>query len=211
MMKNLLRIDASARQEGSVSREVADAFEAKWLSDNKGATVTVRDVALESVEHIRGVTIQGFYTPKEQFTPELEAATALSDSLIRELQEADTLLISTPIYNFSVPSSLKAWIDQVTRIGVTFGYDPAKGLFGLVNGKKAVVIAAMGLPYKDTPLADMDYLRPYLKGWLNFIGITDVEIIAVESTSAGAEVLAANKQEALEHIHGQSVENQVTA
>ena len=202
-MPNLLRIDASARREASVSREIADAFESKWRSDNPSGTVTVRDLAKTPVEHIREKTIQGFYTPKEQFTSELEDATALSDELITELMEADTLLIGTPIYNFTVPSSLKAWIDQVTRIGVTFGFDPERGLYGLVTGKKAVVVAALGLPYQDTPLQEQDYLRTYLKMWLNFLGIDKVEIIAVEGTSVGDDIAAESKAAALKHIHRQ--------
>ena len=200
-MANLLRIDASARREASVSREVADAFEAEWRSGNPGGGVDVRDLATTPVEHIREETIRGFYTPREQFTPDLEDATALSDELIRELTKADTLLISTPIYNFTVPSSLKAWIDQVTRIGVTFGFDAERGLYGLVEGKSAVIVAALGLSYADTPLQQKDYLRTYLTMWLNFLGVTAVDIITVEGTSVGDDVLAQNKAAALERIH----------
>ena len=204
-MPNLLRIDASARREASVSREVTDAFESKWRNDNPGGTVTVRDLAKTPVEHIREKTIQGFYTPREQFTSELEDATAFSDELIAELIEADTLLIGTPIYNFTVPSSLKAWIDQVTRIGVTFSFSPEHGLYGLVKGKKAVVVAALGLSYQNTPLQEQDYLRTYLKMWLNFLGIDEVEVIAVEGTSVGDDIAAKNKAAALQHIHHQVV------
>lgn len=203
-MATLLRIDASARRDASVSREVADAFEARWRSEYPGGEVLRRDLAEEPVEHIREKTIQGFYTPKEQFTLDLEAATALSDRLIAELMRADTLLISTPIYNFTVPSSLKAWIDQVTRIGVTFGFNPEQGLYGLVEGKNAVVIAALGLPYANTPLQEKDHLRTYLEMWLSFLGIRDVEVIAVEGTSVGEDVLAQNKAAALRRVHGEA-------
>lgn len=204
-METLLRIDASARRDASVSREVADAFEVRWCSEHPSGEVIRRDLAEKPIEHIREKTIQGFYTPKEQFTPELEAATALSDQLIAELMRADTLLISTPIYNFTVPSSLKAWIDQVTRIGVTFGFNPERGLYGLVEGKNAVVIAALGLPYADTPLQEKDHLRTYLEMWLNFLGISDVEVIAVEGTSVSGDVLAQNKAAALRLIRGEAV------
>lgn len=204
-MSTLLRIDASARFEASVSREVAEAFETRWRADHPNGLVIRRDLAKTPVEHIREETIRGFYTPEEQFTAELEAATALSDELIAELTEADTLLVSTPIYNFTVPSSLKAWIDQVTRIGVTFGFDPERGLYGLVEGKRAVVVAALGLPYQDTPLQQKDHLRTYLTMWLNFLGISEVEVIAVEGTSVGEDVLVQNKDAALQLIRGEAV------
>lgn len=199
-MATLLRIDASSRADASVSRELSDAFVERWQQSHPNGNVIKRDVARYPVEHIREETVTGFYTPKENFTPELATATALSDSLIAELNAADTLVISTPIYNWSVPSALKAWIDQVTRVGVTFGYEPKSGLFGMIEGKKAVVLAAMGLPYQGSPLADFDFLRPYLSKWLNFLGITDVEIVAVEQTSADPEAFTANKQAALKRI-----------
>ena len=199
-MSVLLRLDTSPRQGASVSRELADAAEAKWLREHPEGTVIRRDLAGEPIEHIRAITIQGFYTPEEQVTSDLKAATKLSDELIAELNGADTLLISTPIYNFSVPSSLKAWIDQVTRIGVTFGFEPDKGLFGLAKTEKAIVVAALGLPYAGTPLQNMDFLRPYLVGWLNFMGIEEVEVIAAENTSADADVAQRSKQVALDQL-----------
>lgn len=199
-MPTLLRIDASARGDESVSRELSQAFVNKWQADNPEGKVIVRDVAKYPLEHIRPETVTGFYTPKENFTPELTTATSLSDSLIAELMAAGTLLISTPIYNWGVPSSLKAWIDQVTRVGVTFGFEPERGLFGMVEGKKAVVLAAMGLPYTGAPLAEFDFLRPYLTKWLNFLGFEDVEIIAVEQTSADPDAFASNKKSAMEQI-----------
>ena len=132
-MTTLLRTDASARGSASVSRELSSAYVKKWQQNHPNGTVIVRDVARAPVEHIREETVTGFYTPQENFTSELRAVTSLSDSLIAELNAADTLLISTPIYTWSVPSSLKAWIDQVTRVGVTFGCDPERGLFGMVE------------------------------------------------------------------------------
>lgn len=201
-MATLLRIDASSRGDASVSRELSDAFVKNWCQDPPGGNVIARDVARSPIEHIREETVTGFYTPKQNFTPELATATSLSDSLIAELKAADTLLISTPIYNWSVPSALKAWIDQVTRVGVTFGFEPERGLFGMVKDKNAVVLAAMGLPYADSPLTDFDFLRPYLTKWLNFLGFEDIEIIAVEQTSADPEAFSANKKAALEHIQG---------
>jgi len=123
---------------------------------------------------------------------------------ISSAMSADTLLISTPISNFTVPSSLKAWIDQVTRIGVTFGFNPEQGLYGLVEGKNAVVIAAFGLPYANTPLQEKDFLRTHLEMWLNFLGIRDVEVIAVEGTSVGEDVLAQNRAAALRRVHGEA-------
>src|SRR5262245_46329995 len=118
----LLRIDASARTEGSHSRTLADGVQARWLKAHPHGRVIRRDLAVAPQAHIEAATIQGFYTPPEQMTPELRAATAQSDELIAELKAAHTVLIAAPIYNFSIPSSLKAWIDQVVRIGHTFAY-----------------------------------------------------------------------------------------
>jgi len=191
----LLRVDASARNEGSTTRRLADGVQARWSARHAGGRVQRRDLALDPVPHIAAATIQGFYTPPEQMSVELRRATAQSDALIAELKAAHTVLISAPIYNFSIPSSLKAWIDHVVRIGHTFAYD--NGDFrGLVKGPRAVLALAYGAGGYGGALAQMDHLRPYLTSLLSFIGITQIEVIAVEATTADADTVARNVQAA---------------
>ncbi|SDZ43963.1 FMN-dependent NADH-azoreductase [Jannaschia faecimaris] len=137
-MPNILRIDSSARSEGSVPRDLLDRLEARL-----DGTVTRRDVGGKALPQITGSWVASNFTPSDQRTAEQEAALAQSDALIAELKAADTLLIGLPIYNFSVPGSLKAWIDLICRAGVTFKY-AENGPIGLLEGKRAIVAVASG-------------------------------------------------------------------
>jgi FMN-dependent NADH-azoreductase len=198
-MARLLRIDASSRTQGSHSREMADFFENQWLAQGTSNEVVVRDLVKNPIPHIEATTITGFYTPKEQQDETLKAALALSDELIQELFSADVLLISTPMYNFSIPSALKAYIDQIIRIGYTFSFDEA-GFTGLVTGKKAYVITAAGAVYSNPALAGLNFLEPYLKTLLNFLGITTTEFIPLEGTTIDENAFANSKQAAMNKI-----------
>jgi FMN-dependent NADH-azoreductase len=142
-MTRLLRIDSSSRLEGSHSRELADYFQNTWCKKYPDDQVIDRDIVKNPVPHIADLTIAGFYTPQAQQTEAMKQAIALSDELIEELQSADVLLLSVSMYNFSVPSSLKAWIDQIVRIGRTFDYD-GTNFTELVSVKRAYVICAYG-------------------------------------------------------------------
>ncbi len=179
----LLRLDASSRHQGSVSRRLADSIETRWRAAHPGGTVQYRDLASARLPHIDSETIAGYYTPEAEMTPSLRAATALSDALIAELKAAHTVLIASPLYNFSLPSALKAWIDQIVRIGHTFSYDKCQFAV-LVAGPRAVLALAYGASGYQGPLAAMDHLRPYLTQLLPFIGIQDVRVIAAEATTA---------------------------
>jgi FMN-dependent NADH-azoreductase len=196
----LLRIDASARHEGSHSRQLGDLVESAWRARHAGGRVLLRDLAAEPLPHIDAATITGYYTPPDQLTPSLRAATALSDRLISELQSAHTLLITSPMYNFSVPSALKAWVDQVVRIGHTFAYEG--GAFrGLVTRPRAVLTLSYGAPgYAAGPMASMDHLQPYLASLLGFLGITQVDVVSVEATTADADTVAAQAAAARRRI-----------
>lgn len=181
----LLRIDASARSNGSYCRRIADAAQRAWQHAHPHGRIRHRDLAREPLPHIEDATIQGYYAPPDTMTPELRAATALSDTLIAELKSAHTVLIASPIYNFSMPSSLKAWIDQIVRIGHTFAYDDGQ-FRGLVQGPRAVLALSYGAGGYQGPLAQMDHLRPYLTALLGFIGIADVRVLATEATTGEA-------------------------
>jgi FMN-dependent NADH-azoreductase len=190
----LLRIDASSRHEGSHSRAVADDIIAALRASHPGLAVTTRDLALSPVEHIRTATIAGFYTPTESMTAELKDAVALSDAIISEVEAADVILVATPMYNFSIPSALKAWIDQLMRINKTFSYD-GKSFGGLLSGKKAYVAVAYGAGgyVGNGPFASADFVTPYLRFLLGFMGISDVTFIPVETTTGGPDIVAAER------------------
>ncbi len=199
-MTSLLRIDASSRLQGSHSRDLADAFEAAWRSRYPGQPIVRRDLAANPIGHIRQDTIAGFYAPPEGIDGVLTRALALSDELIAELNDADTVLIATPMYNFSIPSALKAWIDQIVRINQTFAYD-GTNFTGLVKAKRVVVTAAFGAAGYGDAMAAADFLTPYLKFLFGFLGVADVTVIAVEATTAEAKTISRNTDRAKDAIH----------
>lgn len=192
-MTHILRIDSSSRVEGSHSRELADYFQTAWLKKNPDDRVIVRDVVKNPVPHIADLTIAGFYTPPEQQTETMKKAIALSDELIEELQSADVLLLSVPMYNFSVPSALKAWIDQIVRIGQTFAYD-GTNFTGLVTVKRAYVICAYGASgYTDGgAFSAFNFLEPYLKGLLSFLGIDEIQFFNLQATTGDESIVIDN-------------------
>ena len=191
-MTRILRIDSSSRFEGSHSRELADYFQAAWLEKYPQDEIVVRDVVKTPLPHISDTTIAGFYTPDEQKTPEIKQAIALSDELIEELQSSEVLLISVPIYNFSVPSALKAWIDQVVRPNHTFAYD-GTNFTGLVKVKRAYVICAYGSSgYVNGEFASFNFLQPYLKSLFGFIGISEIEFFHLQGTTGDEATVTEN-------------------
>lgn len=170
-MKHILHIDASAHLTTGLSRAAA----AKLAAD-VGGTVTHRDVAATPLPFIDGAWADARLTDPAMRSAEDSERLILSDTLIAELQGADTIIIAAPIYNFAAPASLKAWMDLVARPGVTFTYTP-EGPKGLLTGKKAIlVISSGGVPVGS----DVDFLTSHLKFFLGFIGITDVEVHAAK-------------------------------
>ncbi len=199
-MTTLLRIDASARTSGSHSRTLANLLEAEWLKAHPGGKVVNRDLVDPVIPQIEDKTIQGYYTPADQMTDELKNATALSDQLIAEVMAADSLLIATPMYNFSLPASLKAWIDQIVRIGVTFGYDAEKGLHGLLENKTAYLVTVAGAQFAGTEIAAMDHLVPYLKTVLGFIDFNKIEVVSMEGTTLDEETFKSIREHAQQSV-----------
>ncbi|MBX3736297.1 MAG: NAD(P)H-dependent oxidoreductase [Candidatus Didemnitutus sp.] len=196
--RRILRIDSSARTVGSHSRALADHFQQAWQQHFPQDNFVVRDLAKTPVPHIVADTITGFYTPAHQLTPDLTQATALSDSLIAELATAEIVIVSAPIYNFSIPSALKAWIDQIVRIGRTFAYD-GKSFTGLLKTKRVYLLTSYGAGGYGAGggLAAFDHLTPYLKLLFGFLGVADVRVIPVEATTADAATVEANMKAAL--------------
>ncbi len=146
------------------------------------AKVVVRDLAANPPPHVGLPFITGMYAPPEHRTPEQAQAIALSDALINELFAADTILIAVPMHNFTLPSTLKAWIDHVARAGRTFNYG-AHGPEGLLKGKRAILVLARGGVYSSGPTKPLDFQEPYLHAILGFLGITDVSVVRIEGAA----------------------------
>ncbi len=181
-MPTLLHLDASPL-ETSISRELARAFVAAWKSSHPDGTVLYRDLAAVTPAPISQSWVQAAFTPADSRTAEQKALLAPSDELIHELETADEIVIGVPMHNFSVPASLKLWIDQIVRSGRTFAYG-ASGPQGLLTGKKATLLVATGGFYAPgSPTAAFDFGEPYLKAVLGFIGLTDVHTVAVAGVS----------------------------
>ncbi|MDC0672546.1 FMN-dependent NADH-azoreductase [Nannocystis radixulma] len=186
-MKTLLRIDASARQRGSCSRQLADCFQARWAARHPGGRVVVRDLAQSPVPHLDGATMAvfcGIPAPAEAAPP---AGVALSDALIAELRAADHLLLACPMYNLGLPSPLKAYVDHVVRRGHTFVVEDGR-FVGLLGHTSATLVATRGAIASPT-LAD-DFQIPYLRALLAFIGIDRVEVIAADGMAQEEAVRA---------------------
>lgn len=193
-MKTLLRIDSSSRLQGSHTRDIGDYIERIWCQNFPGGVVSRRNVSDGSIPFLSQDTIEGFYTNTEQMTPSLRQATALSDTLIDELQAADTLLVTVPIYNFGPPAALKAWIDMIVRIGRTFSYED--GAFkGLTQTRRAIVVCAYGAEgyLAGEPFAAANFLQPYLSFLFAFLGIDDVRFISIQATTADEEAVRKRK------------------
>ena len=180
---NILQINSSARSENSQSSRLAGAVVEQLLTARPHAKVAVRDLSRTPHPALDEAALAALFAPAPQRTPEQAARVAQDDALIAELFEADVLVLGVPMYNFGVPGQLKNWIDAVARAGVTFRYT-AQGPEGLVKGKKAYVALTRGGVYRNTPA---DTQVPYMKNFLSFIGITDVEFIYAEGLAMGPE------------------------
>ena len=179
MTTNILRIDGSARREGSVSRDLLDRITARFGTDTK---VVTRDLA-NALPLINEEWVGANFTPADARTDAQNTALELSDSLIGEIKAADVLVIGLPVYNFGVPAALKAWIDQISRAGVTFQYTE-NGPEGLLTGKRAIVAMASGGTQMGS---EIDFATGYLRFILGFIGITDVEFVNADRLAMDAE------------------------
>ena len=185
-MTTLLHITVSPRGDHSISRQLGAAAVSEWEERNPGGRVIERDLAKKSLSFIDSEWLAGAYAPPEKHTDGHKKALATSDELTSELQQADEIILDTPMYNFAIPAALKAWIDHVVRAGKTFRYT-ATGPEGLLASKKikAVVIIASGGKYTGDPgLAALDYEAPYLRFILGFMGITDVRFVQAGGTAA---------------------------
>jgi len=184
-MTKVLYVSSSPRA-GSYSSSVADRVIDELKKTHPGATVTIRDLARDPLPHIDADYVQATRTAEGPQTDVQRAIVARSDALVDELLAADIIVIAAPMYNFSIPSTLKAWIDYVCRAGRTFSYGE-KGSEGLAKGKRAIIINARGGIYSSGPAQALEHQSSYLRGVLGFIGITDVETIDIEGVGLGPD------------------------
>ncbi|AMY67788.1 FMN-dependent NADH-azoreductase [Frigidibacter mobilis] len=181
-MTNILRLDASIKPAGSVSRRLTDRILARLTAAHPAASVTSRDLAA-GLPAIDAAWIGAIFTPAEARTPEQAAIAAVSDTLIAEIKAADVLVIGLPIYNFGTPASLKTWFDHVARKGETFTYTEA-GPQGLLTGKRAIIaLSSDGTRFGS----EIDFASGYVRHMLGFLGITDVDFVAADAMVFGPE------------------------
>jgi FMN-dependent NADH-azoreductase len=180
----LLRIDSSARRR-SISRHLADRFVEAWKKANPAGEVIERDLAITHLPHITDEWTLAAYSDLAALTPAQREVLSVSETLIEELMAADTIVIGAPMYNLTVSAPLKAWIDQVVRVGRTVHLG-ANGHEGVVKGKKVFVLTSRGGSFRPgTPTAQYDHQEPYLRHILGFIGLTDVTFIHAENQKPG--------------------------
>src|ERR1700730_5084027 len=193
--KKLLRIDSSARSS-SITRQLTAKFVEEWKKNHPAGEVVQRDLATTVLPHITD-DWAGAHLDPSQLTPAQRSYLATSDQLIEELQAADTIVIGAPMYNFAIPSSLKAWIDQIVRMGKTIGYG-ASGSRGLLANKRVIVVTARAGAYrKGNPAVKFDFQEDYLRHSFGFIGLTDVTFINAENQwreEAGPRLAAAAEE-----------------
>jgi FMN-dependent NADH-azoreductase len=196
-MTTLLQINASINTDDGQSSQIANQFVAAFHKRNPEAKIVVRNVAAaEPVPHLNAERFGAFITRAEERSAAQHAVVAYSDALINELKEADVIVLGLPMYNFGVPSQLKAYFDHIARAGVTFKYTE-KGPVGQLTGKKVYVFAARGGLYAGTP---MDTQTSYVRDFLRFLGMTDVEFIYAEGLAISPESREAGLAKALAEI-----------
>jgi FMN-dependent NADH-azoreductase len=184
-MPTLLHLDSSPL-ETSITRELTREYAKTWKNSNPDGVVIYRDLATNAPQPLDAAWIQSAYTPEANRTPEQNATLALSDELIAELEQADEYVIGVAMHNFSSPSVLKLWVDQIVRRGRTFVYSEG-GPQGLLQGKKATILVASGGVYESgTPAGALNFVDPYLKMIFGFIGVTDVTFV---TASGAAQVM----------------------
>ena len=174
-MTKLLVVETSPRGDQSISRHMTRRFVTEWQAAHPDGTVVERDLAETDLPFVNAPWLQAYFTPSEQHSPEMKETLRVSDELVGEILAADHILIATPVYNYNIPASLKAWVDHIVRKGMTLGFDGK----GLVTGKTATVLIASGGIYTEgSPIRDRDIATQYMRLVLEVIGITDVTVVA---------------------------------
>ncbi|PWC86602.1 FMN-dependent NADH-azoreductase [Azospirillum sp. TSH100] len=198
----ILHIDSSILGSGSLTRDLSAAVVAEILARHPAAEVSRRDVVETEIRHLDGAIAAGFRpTGFGDFDDATLAEHGVSEMLVSEFLASDILVIGAPMYNFSVSSQLKAWMDRIAQAGRTFKYTE-KGPVGLSGGKRVIVVSARGGFYADGPLARMDFQESYLRAFFGFLGITDVHVVRAEGASKGDAVRSEGLERARAAIAG---------
>jgi len=194
-MTTILNIKSSSNLQGSVTRQIGPVAVERLKAQYPDAKIIERDLVKTSIPHVSPQFVSAMFSGQND-----APALALSQKLIDEVLASDIIVLEVPMYNFGIPSALKAWIDHVVRAGKTFRYGAA-GPEGLAKGKKAIIVLGRGGVYSEGPMKTMDYQEPYLRMILGFIGITDVETIVIEGVALGPEKAAAALAGARQRAH----------
>ena len=194
-MKTLLQINSGIFSDHSQSTSLANNFAEQFLQKNSGSEVIVRDLINEPVAHLDASIVMAFAADADERTPEQKHIVAQSDALIAEIEAADAIVLGVPMYNFSIPSQLKAYFDQLARAGVSFQYTET-GPKGLLKDKPVYVLAARGGIHKDQP---SDSQSSFVKTFFGFLGLHNVQFIYAEGLNMGDEA----KAQAIAGAHGQ--------
>ena len=200
-MKTVLSINSSIFGDNSQSRQLSKQLLERITKTNPSVKIVERDLAKNPLPHLNGEQFSAFITPPEQRTDAQKALAGQSDDLVKEISDADTVVLALPMYNFGIPSQLKSYFDNLARAGITFKYT-ATGPVGLLTGKKAIVLATRGGFYFGT---DKDTQTKYVKDFLGFIGITDVEFIYAEGLAISPEQKTKSLEQAGEIIEAMSL------
>ena len=189
-MGSLLFVTSSLMGDKSQSRQLAADYVAQVRAATPGLKVVERHLTPETIPHISMDLLGGLGASAGTLTPAQSAAVQLADGIIEEVEAADTIVLAAPMYNFSIPSTLKAWLDHLARAGRTFRYT-ANGPDGQLKGKKVIVVVSRGGFYAgESPAKGFDFQEPYLRAFFGFLGITDVNFVQIEGQAIGPDVAA---------------------
>lgn len=199
-MKKILNITSSPRGAASSSIQLAGVVIDQLKAAHPDAVVETIDLVSLHWPHLEESHLSSFFTPAEKHSQQDKAAIRHSDDMIRAIQDADILVIGAPMYNFNIHSTLKAWIDHIVRSGHTFKVGEA-GAEGLIKGKKVYLVISSGWVYSDGPMKSHDFIEPYLRFILGFIGLTDISVFRAEGLLApGLKETAMEKAVAAVHV-----------
>ncbi|MDR3481862.1 MAG: NAD(P)H-dependent oxidoreductase [Burkholderiaceae bacterium] len=196
----LLHLDASVLNENSASRVLTAEIVQKLRAKHADLQVTYRDLAADAPAHLSAEILGTRFAPADQWNPLQTAEAALTETLLEEFLGADIVVIGAPMYNFSIPTQLKAWIDRIAQVGRTFRYGE-NGPVGLAGGKKVIIGSSRGGAYSTSEqMRAMDFQEDYLKVVLGFVGVTDVTIVRAEGLAMGPEARSKSMGDAHQQI-----------
>lgn len=189
MSRTILHIESSPLGERSITRKLGAKVLAQLKAQTPDLKVITRDLAAEPLPHLNGAILAGYFTPADQRDPVVAMAVAPSDKAVDEILAADVIVIGAPMWNFGIPSVLKAWIDHIARAGLTFKYTSTGPLPLIPAGKQVIVVSSRGGVYSQGPASIMDHQESYLKTVLGFLGLTDVSFVRAEGVALGEDAV----------------------